>query len=58
MQNFSLLDLSPIPEGHTAADALANSVALAQMAEGAGYHRYCLPNITICPASPVLRRRW
>ncbi len=42
MQNFSLLDLSPIPEGHTAADALANSVALAQMAEGAGYHRYWL----------------
>ena len=42
MQNFSLLDLSPIPEGHTAADALSNSVALARMAEGAGYHRYWL----------------
>ncbi|WP_376874515.1 LLM class flavin-dependent oxidoreductase [Albirhodobacter sp. R86504] len=42
MQNFSLLDLSPIPEGSTAADALANSVSLAQHAEAAGYHRYWL----------------
>jgi luciferase family oxidoreductase group 1 len=42
MQNFSLLDLSPIPEGSTAADALANSVTLAQHAEAAGYHRYWL----------------
>jgi luciferase family oxidoreductase group 1 len=42
MQNFSLLDLSPIPEGHTAADALANTVALARAAERAGYHRYWL----------------
>ncbi len=42
MQNFSLLDLSPIPEGKTAADALAATVALAQAAEGWGYHRYWL----------------
>ncbi|PUB09878.1 LLM class flavin-dependent oxidoreductase [Yoonia sediminilitoris] len=42
MQHFSLLDLSPIPEGHTAADALANSVALAQLAERSGYHRFWL----------------
>ncbi|PYG32530.1 LLM class flavin-dependent oxidoreductase [Pelagimonas varians] len=42
MQHFSLLDLSPIPEGKTAADALANSVELARAAEGFGYHRYWL----------------
>lgn len=42
MQHFSLLDLSPIPEGKTAADALANSVDLAGAAEGFGYHRYWL----------------
>jgi luciferase family oxidoreductase group 1 len=42
MQKFSLLDLSPIPEGQTAADALAGTVALAQAAETFGYHRYWL----------------
>jgi luciferase family oxidoreductase group 1 len=42
MQNFSLLDLSPIPEGQTAADALAATVELARAAEGFGYHRYWL----------------
>jgi len=42
MQKFSLLDLSPIPEGKTAVDALANTVGLARMAEKAGYHRYWL----------------
>lgn len=42
MQHFSLLDLSPVPEGKTTADALANTVSLAQAAEVAGYHRYWL----------------
>lgn len=42
MKHFSLLDLSPIPEGQTAADALAQTVSLAQAAETAGYHRYWL----------------
>ncbi|MGY6704137.1 LLM class flavin-dependent oxidoreductase [Roseinatronobacter sp.] len=42
MQHFSLLDLSPVPEGQTAADALAGSVDLARAAEGAGYHRFWL----------------
>jgi len=42
MHHFSLLDLSPIPEGHSAGDALENTVALAQAAEKAGYHRYWL----------------
>ena len=42
MQNFSLLDLSPIPEGKTAADALAGTVELARAAERSGYHRFWL----------------
>ena len=42
MQKFSLLDLSPIPEGFSAQAALANTVELAQAAERAGYHRYWL----------------
>jgi alkanesulfonate monooxygenase SsuD/methylene tetrahydromethanopterin reductase-like flavin-dependent oxidoreductase (luciferase family) len=42
MQQFSLLDLSPIPEGKTAADALTNTVSLARAAEGFGYYRYWL----------------
>jgi luciferase family oxidoreductase group 1 len=42
MKHFSLLDLSPISEGQTAADALAATVDLARAAERAGYHRYWL----------------
>lgn len=42
MQKFSLLDLSPIPEGKSAADALAATVDLARAAERFGYHRYWL----------------
>lgn len=42
MQNFSLLDLSPIPEGASAGEALANTAALARAAEQAGYHRFWL----------------
>ena len=42
MQHFSLLDLSPIPEGNTAADALAASADLARAAERLGYHRFWL----------------
>ena len=42
MQHFSLLDLSPVPEGRTTADALAGTVDLARAAEVAGYHRYWL----------------
>ena len=33
MKQFSLLDLSPIPEGKTAADALTNTLSLAGVAE-------------------------
>ncbi|WP_018699570.1 LLM class flavin-dependent oxidoreductase [Amorphus coralli] len=39
---YSLLDLSPIPEGGSAADSLRNSLDLAQHAEGLGYNRYWL----------------
>ncbi|WP_322892768.1 MULTISPECIES: LLM class flavin-dependent oxidoreductase [unclassified Yoonia] len=42
MQHFSLLDLSPVPDGKTTADALAGTVDLARAAEAAGYHRYWL----------------
>lgn len=42
MHKFSLLDLAPIPEGGTAADALSNTVDLARLAEESGYHRYWL----------------
>ncbi len=37
---FSVLDLSPITLGHTAADAFHNSADLARHAEAWGYHRY------------------
>ncbi|MFZ2098999.1 MAG: LLM class flavin-dependent oxidoreductase [Oricola sp.] len=39
---ISVLDLSPIPEGFTAADALANTLDLARNAEAWGYNRYWL----------------
>jgi luciferase family oxidoreductase group 1 len=39
---FSVLDLSPIAAGKTAADALHNSLDLAQHAERWGYRRYWL----------------
>jgi luciferase family oxidoreductase group 1 len=37
---FSVLDLAPIVEGGTAADALRNARELAQAAEGWGYRRF------------------
>jgi luciferase family oxidoreductase group 1 len=39
---FSVLDLSPILEGGSAADAFRNSLDLARLAERLGYHRYWL----------------
>ncbi len=39
---YSILDLCPVPEGSTTAQAMANSVDLAQHAEGWGYNRYWL----------------
>ncbi|SBS32654.1 Alkanal monooxygenase alpha chain [Marinomonas aquimarina] len=39
---FSILDLAPIGEGQTVADAISNSKALAQCAEAHGYQRIWL----------------
>src|SRR5918911_4843325 len=39
---FSVLDLAPIREGGTAAEALQNTLDLARHAERWGYHRYWL----------------
>ena len=39
---ISVLDQSPIPEGSTGADALANTLDLARLTDGLGYHRYWL----------------
>ncbi len=39
---LSVLDLSPVVEGASARDALANSLDLARHAEALGYHRYWL----------------
>ncbi|MCR4269015.1 LLM class flavin-dependent oxidoreductase [Nitratireductor sp. ZSWI3] len=39
---FSVLDLAPVPEGSTVADALGNTLDLARHAESLGYHRYWL----------------
>jgi luciferase family oxidoreductase group 1 len=37
---LSVLDQSPIPEGSTGADALRNTIDLAQLADELGYYRY------------------
>lgn len=42
MHHYSLLDLAPVPEGKTPADALGHSADLARHAEVWGYHRYWL----------------
>ena len=39
---YSLLDLSPVPEGFEAADAIQNTLDLAKKAEDWGYHRFWL----------------
>ena len=39
---LSVLDQSPIPEGSSGADALANTLDLARLCESLGYHRYWL----------------
>ena len=42
MVPFSVLDLAPVPEGATPADALSNTLDLARHAEACGYQRYWL----------------
>jgi luciferase family oxidoreductase group 1 len=39
---LSVLDQSPVPEGSTGPDALRNTLDLARLADGLGYHRYWL----------------
>jgi luciferase family oxidoreductase group 1 len=39
---YSVLDLCPVPEGATTAEAIANTVDLARHAEAWGYHRHWL----------------
>ena len=50
MTPFSVLDLSPITEGSTAATALRNTLDLARHAEGWGYERYWLAEHHNMPA--------
>lgn len=40
MMRLSVLDQSPIPAGLTPGQALRNSIDLARLADGLGYHRY------------------
>jgi len=42
MHHFSLLDLSPVSEGASVADALNATIGLARVAERVGYHRFWL----------------
>ena len=56
---LSVLDQSPIREGGTAADAVHETIALAQAVDSAGYHRYWLAehhdsNGLACAAPEVL----
>ena len=46
---LSILDLAPVPRGGTAADALCNTVDLAQVAEQAGYRRYWVAEHHLAP---------
>src|ERR1700712_302902 len=46
---LSVLDLSPVPAGGTGADALRNTIDLAQTAERAGYHRYWVAEHHLTP---------
>jgi alkanesulfonate monooxygenase SsuD/methylene tetrahydromethanopterin reductase-like flavin-dependent oxidoreductase (luciferase family) len=46
---LSILDLSPVPAGKTAADALRNSVELAVSAEALGYKRFWLAEHHLSP---------
>jgi luciferase family oxidoreductase group 1 len=50
MTPFSILDLAPIVEGGSAAQAFRNSLDLAQHAERWGYHRYWLAEHHNMPA--------
>jgi luciferase family oxidoreductase group 1 len=40
--HLSVLDVSPVPSGSSSADALRNTLDLAQLTDGLGYTRYWL----------------
>ncbi len=42
LRRLSVLDQAPIPEGMTGGEALRNSIDLARLADGLGFHRYWL----------------
>ncbi|HEY2203956.1 MAG TPA: LLM class flavin-dependent oxidoreductase [Pseudonocardia sp.] len=46
---LSVLDLSPVPAGGSAADALRNTIDLSQAAERSGYHRYWVAEHHLAP---------
>jgi luciferase family oxidoreductase group 1 len=59
---LSVLDQSPVPEGSTSAQALANSIELAKHVERLGYHRYWMSehhamDLLACTAPEVLLAR-
>jgi luciferase family oxidoreductase group 1 len=62
MQQYSLLDLSPVSEGSDVGKALSNTLDLAICAEKCGYHRYWLaehhnmPGIASAATSVVISR--
>ncbi|MEZ0263510.1 MAG: LLM class flavin-dependent oxidoreductase, partial [Phycisphaerae bacterium] len=47
---LSVLDLSPVVQGGTAADSFRNTLDLARHAERLGYHRYWLAEHHNIPA--------
>src|SRR4051795_602704 len=66
---LSVLDQSPVPEGSSGADALRNTLDLAQLCDELGYHRYWLaehhggpmlagpaPEVLIGPVASATRR--
>src|SRR5215216_3017653 len=66
---LSVLDQSPIPEGSTGAQAVRNTIDLAQLADALGYHRYWVaehhgggmlagpaPEVLIGPIASATRR--
>src|ERR1700758_3507825 len=59
---LSVLDQSPVPSGSTPADALHNTIELAQAADNLGYERYWIAEhhaieTLACPAPEILITR-
>ena len=54
---LGVLDQSPIAEGTTPAQALHNTIDLAELTDRLGYHRYWSPSTTPRRRWPVRRRR-